>query len=135
MKFETEELRESVLIALSRGYSVWVSKHTPAKWVVISDDLNHRIGMASAGDYGHGVNFGTMHKPHKSIGTGFGQLAREQGNTADTNSPKDLDLCFNLQAYWHSGPDYPIKWKGIEEYTESNKWAEYRKLEKEDANA
>jgi len=69
-----------------------------------------KIGTCST--YFGGVNFSSVHKPNKEVGTGF----RLSGEFAE---PELLDICFRTKPDWYVKDSNIVKYESWEEYVSS----------------
>lgn len=117
------DLTEFAQLLKDNGFNVLVSAKHPFKWLHFEKD--GKFGEVSP----NGLltyNFGTVHKPCRECGTGFG-MARD----TDLNIKNALD-CLIFAPNWASANDIKAvkKYTSIDEFINSthNKWAEYYTL-------
>lgn len=104
------------------GFKVYLSdgKVMPVTWChFVKDD---KIGYVESGDYG--FNFGTVHKPCRECGTGFG-MERETHNP----TIRMAEDCLIVAPSWaRSDIPYVKKYKDWQEYVSLNNWTTYREV-------
>lgn len=108
-KFENQDLEEVVNNAKEKGYKVYTFQSSGNIKQIFIVNQENQIGSCSA--YFSGVNFSSVHKPDKDIGTGF----RVSGEFAD---PEKLDICFRNYPAWPTNKNV-VKYKSWEEYISS----------------
>ena len=92
MKFKTEDLQKVVAICKANYIKVYgFQKDTAASQVFVVDADGH-IGTVSAGPFGHGVRYATVHKGSKNNGTGFGLTGYNDSEAASLDRIKDAML-------------------------------------------
>lgn len=123
---QAEDLKTFSALLQENGFDVIVSAKHSFQWLFFHKD--GKIGTVNA-DYFGGYNFGTVHKPCRECGTGFGteretDLTVENAKGALLHAPS-----------WASRSDVAAirKYKSIEDFINSthNKWAEYYVISKE----
>jgi hypothetical protein len=126
MEFRNETLEEVVKLAKKKGYKVYTFESSNNKYInqIFIEHTDGRIGSCS--EFFSGVKFTTMHKTkyRSGLGTGFGQLIREQ----EFNNPEDLDICFITYPYWYHEKQQVEKYKSFEEYKQQNTILKYYEL-------
>ena len=84
------------------GYKVLISDDEYFNYGYIVNSEN-KIGYFQLGTYGYGIQFSTMHKPTRDIGTGFGLDADGDYKTEMTRQV--VDRCFEFAPSWAKGGD------------------------------
>lgn len=97
-----EELKEN-------GFKVYAPANLTTYCNFVKDD---KIGYVEAGDYG--FNFGTVHKPCRECGTGYGMERETHNPTVEMAAD-----CLILAPFWASRTDVQAikKYKNWEDYT------------------
>ena len=111
-RLENDLLRSVVDVAKQRGYKVYTFESSGI-WIkqVFFENLKNEIGTCQS--YFSGIKFGTMHKPNKICGTGFGNVVGDN----EFDNPEDIDHCFIHSPFWaRSYNESVIKWKSWAEY-------------------
>lgn len=119
-QIQLEELTSFAQLLKDNGFAVLVSAKHPFEWLYFFKD--GKFGTVSP-DYFYSFNFGTVHKPCRECGTGFG-TDREADLTIE-NAEKALIHHPN----WALPSDIKAirKYNSVYEFINStnNKWAEY----------
>lgn len=122
--FKNEELERVVNLAKENGFQVWTfeSNSTKIEQVFITDGKN--IGTVSA-DYS-GVRFGTVHKPCRECGTGYGLQEDHIINSGLDN----IKESFMFAPRWAKAKQKAavIKYAGWDEYLTKNTILKYYQL-------
>ncbi len=119
-QFHTANLSEFAQTLKDNGFTVLVPKKYEFEWLFFFKDGNFgTVGPDSFYNY----NFGTVHKPCRECGTGYG-MARETDLTI-----KNATDCLIFAPSWAASSEIKavMKYNTVDEFINSthNKWAEY----------
>lgn len=116
-QIQIDQLTEFANELKKNGFTVLVSAKYPFEW--LHYEKNGRFGTVSP-DHFFNFNFGTVHKPCREAGTGFGTDREAELTIKNAENslsrPKEFSNYANIKYY-----------SGIEDFINStnNKWAEY----------
>ena len=117
---QIKELTEFAQLLKDNGFTVLVSAKHPFEWLFFYK--NGKFGTVGP-DHFFNFNFGTVHKPCRECGTGYG-TDRETGLTIE-----NANNALIFAPGWATPSDKKaiVKYKTIEEFINSthNQWAEY----------
>lgn len=115
-----KELYEFGTLLKENGFTVIVSKNHPFEWLFF--EKSGKFGTVSPASF-FGYNFGTVHKPSRECGTGYG-TDREVDLTIGS-----AEIALQHAAHWADREQTKViqKYSSIEEFINSsiNRWAEY----------
>lgn len=118
-QIKIEQLKEFANQLKVNGFTVLVSKKHSFEWLYY--EKNGDFGTVSP-DHFTGFNFGSVHKPCRQCGTGFGTDRETELTIERANESLGIP-------YWATSLDRKEikKYKSVEEFINSsnNKWAEY----------
>lgn len=117
---QVAELTEFASLLKENGFTVLVSALHPFEWLHFFKD--GQFGTVSSNGF-YQYNFGTVHKPCRECGTGYG-MARDTSLTI-----KNAEDCLIFAPNWSNQKDRNAirKYKDADDFINSthNKWAEY----------
>lgn len=121
--FKDELLENFVNELKENSFKVYAFQHgTPITQVFIVKD--NKIGTVSSDDF-YGLNFGTVHKPNRSCGTGF--RLNDKPETKPT-----IEMALNsvnvFMPYWYHEKEQPVKYSGWDEYLKKNAILKYYEI-------
>ena len=102
------------------NFKVYTSSKEPVSYVHFENEKG-QIGYCEAYYFG-GLNFGTVHKPNRETGTGFG-MSRENYNPTIENAKE----CFAMAPHWGNTKSV-IKYKNFAEYMKRETVLKQREL-------
>jgi len=119
-QIHTEQLTAFADELRGAGFTVLVSALHPFEWLHFEKD--GKFGTVGPDGF-YNYNFGTVHKPCRECGTGYG-MARETNLTIEHATG-----CLIYAPGWATSSDVKAirKYKDVQEFINSthNKWAEY----------
>lgn len=124
-KEKTEELHKFARVLKENGFTVLVPtyKEEPQTWIKFFK--NGKFGAVSC-SYFSGFDFGTVHKPCRECGTGYG-IAQNADLTID-----NAEKCLIKAPSWAYSKDVSAikEYNSVDEFINSshNQWAKYQPL-------